>query len=558
MIKFRGLVLLAAMLVVTFYTGTSLLGSEKEVSASSGLGAEGDHDCSVFYKVTYSVNQEEYEGYLEMRYFSNQNVLAIAFRQSGIEFPPALIYLTNHHTYDSLYMPPHTSTELRNGLVQAFTQMQWSSDHQVSHEKDSNGYYKVTYSSNGHTKTRQGYERKNDSKLGRISFSGTTQRRMTAADRSLCSVSEVTGHDNYTVTANEQQPNQHLVLKYHYQKQNPDPRLLVDWLSWDYPEIKQYIDNYQIALSDMPKEPVELSWEEFRQQASVLSTQQRRHAIMAALGNQAFLNDFIASLLDGDVIEYAQDIIMYMSHKDTLQTQTAILTLLQLAEQLPEDLALQAAITAGEFSNIKDEAYSAVLLESFERESLYDPIRSAAISSLGRMSAKTMAESPTRAATINRQLSLKLQGKPLDSGDTAYLLDALSNSRSDDAIIFSESERFLESDFLPVFQRAADVAVSSGNGSYLENKLRQTQNVEKQSVMLLALADGHQEKSEELAYSYLLSGSDGVRHAALSYLLSKKEAINQTTVERLAALDGYETNHDNRVLLIKVLARQSK
>lgn len=527
---------------------TSLIVSAAESSKEDILA------CSALYSVEFTTDgKSKIIGDLALHRFPLSTDVAIQFiNLSNNEKSPPAIISTRNNIYFDINISRNAELVSRSSLIQLYTQMQWSTDtHQIS-EKDANGWLTVSYDKSGLIKKKHGY--RNPSQ--KVSIEGEA---VLVKSNTHCFNDGIKGMDTYRIKHPVNGKDYSYDTKYSYQLSSKSLVDLPNWMAMSKSEAEYFVTSYAASLpSGSEKKGVKYKTiSDLNDLFKKNNHADIKASILKALENEEFIDDFISRMLNApDELnsDLAADIIMYMSHADTELSQNAILTLLENASMLPINHALQAAITLGEFSDIKISSYPDVVLQTFGDYQVNEVVRSASVSSLGRMAKKLLHTNSDLASGITSSLLSKLSLVTNEDSDSAYLLDALSNTRSSDPEVLKISRDFLASNNDAIYKRAVTTYVNSGERDYISALLTDTSDFNRQSTIIMALSEEADVKQEKPIGEYILSQNENVRLAALQYI-SKLDSIDKDTLKKVISLDRWESDQKNRKEILMVLSK---
>lgn len=507
-------------------------------------------DCTAEYDVMFKIDDIRHiEGVLRLRRFVEKSNVAMEFssKDANTLFPPALIDLDSNGFYNEIQFPENTPSDVANTLIQLFTQIQWATKEGQYHEKDANGIATTSYPKSIDTKKIFGYEHTNN----KIKYSGSATR---LSNINSCFSEEVNGKGEYHVKHPISGEEASFKLTYNYVAKEHGLASIPEWMNTEFGYAQEYISNYKIVLDSNSittrTNEQTPTLKQISDSYERVSRAELRTSIINALAHEDFITNFIDTLLespDSFDEQLALDIIMYMSHVDSILTQEAILTLVENSIYLPVNFALQSAISMGEFSDIKVLHYKDVALDAFFNQDVNDIVRSASVSSLGRMANKIRINNPSLSKDITLTFINELERMSKNDINSAYMLDSLANTNATSNAVLQTAINFSKSEQLPTFERAMNVIVISGNEQYAQDVLTTTLPTNKQALIINSLTLS-KNNHENTVSQYLFSPSTTVRTASLKYLLTRNE-INTMTKNKLSKLSLSEDNSSNRALL---------
>jgi len=485
------LIIVISVGVGAFIYSTHIFDEKNELSLSSSLSNLNTPSnnqaeyliaaCSLTYSVFFKIgDSDEIKGNLVVRRFPLDTDVIIQFinSENGASSPPAIIE-TKQNLYSGIKVSNSVDSASISGLIQLYALIQWSNGIAKTTEQDNNGLMEVTYNSDYSSKSKSGYQ----NTTNKITINGNSSA---IKNDNGCFHKTIEGEDIYTIKHPIDKKDYRYTSSYKYHLVKESITDLPGWMKKNKQAINDYVLNFQMKIVENTEKP---TLKNLNEALKKNNRGELKSAILLALKDEEFVTNFLSKILsDPNSLnkELSIDIIMYMSHADSELTQRAILTLLKNTEILPLDYALQAAITLGEFSDIKAPSYMFVALDLFKNTDQNEVIRSAIISSLGRMANKIQTTDPSVSDEITSSLTSKLSEASANTTDSIYLLDALSNVTSNSEEVLDVTKSYLKEDSSPLFKRAVQVYMKNGGQGYLDDVLRTTEDTGKQTILITA------------------------------------------------------------------------
>jgi len=505
--------------------------------------------CAQTYSISLKIGDSDViKGNLALRRFPLDTDVMIQFTniENGESSPPGIIE-TTQNLYSGIRVSDNLDKASISGLIQLYALMQWSNGLAKTTEHDNNGLMAVAYNSDYLSKSKSGY-------INTTKNIAITGKSSAVKSDNGCFHKIIKGEDTYKIKHPVNRSEYTYTSLYKYSLTNENMDNLPVWMKGSKQDIESYVLNFKMKAFETRKQ---MTLSQLNEVFKKNNRSDLKSAILLALKDEGFVTEFISKLIsDPDSLntELSIDIIMYMSHADTNLTQRAILTLLENSDVLPLDFALQSAITAGEFSGIKDPSYANVAFDLFQNTDNNDVIRSAIISSLGRMVNKIQEESPSLASDITSSLTTKLSEVSSNNTDSLYLLDALSNAKVNSEEVLTVTEPYLTDDSAPVFKRAVSVYMKSGGQGYLEDLLESTEDSGKQSILITALSKNPVKENEASIANHMFSENIEVKVASIRYL-ANLNSITDETIDYIKKLDKSERDISVRKAMLSVISK---
>ncbi|UAA38398.1 hypothetical protein KIH87_17190 [Paraneptunicella aestuarii] len=514
--------------------------------------------CSSVFTFESTINQQMIQGRLFLKGFGQQpmgHAFALHIETDNpvkTTYSPFIVYTNEFGVFKESLLPSALSNVQQQKLLAFFYAMQWARNY-PSRETDAIGEYAVKYQDD--KKTKLGYA--NNKEINIVHH----EAQVSFTDNS-CYWDELKTNEilNIDITAVGQKIRVESDTLFERLEDAHIPRPL--WLSGNHDQAVEFIKNYQPPKveSHFMVPPDDQLTELFEH----ASRSQSRNLILALLGQENFVNDFVEKLKDNrsQLPEvYIARIIALMSVKNTETTQNAILTLLA-TESVNSKHRFQAAVAMGDFNSLYIPDVSSKILEQFNGTTQPAAYRSALVASLGRLASNIKDKNPAVYREITMGLFQQLEKTQLHSqakgsrNEKNILLDAIYNSKVHSEDLLQKLDMYSKSEDPSDRAKSAAIFASAGESQKVSNILRK-ENDPATQIAILQKAALNPVNIAESVTPLMSSRHSQVRAESINYL-ARQTNLDETSWAIIANQFHHENTASNRGAIFDILKKHNK